>query len=333
MELKGVKQSNNTYRWQGTSPALKGFAQSGKPIDGFKGLKQSGIQYTKSAAQLLQAFAVGDILKKGDKIHFDTAKESKLKTYLAGLTYTDGASMLFGTEEISLSATDMSVIAGISDCYVLAFGNSQTHEMIVVYANKSGSFSGITWDAGFNNLDNNGDVTLSLTSDTPIGAINDTTPPTWNGVIIGKTVSQHPDANIELSPFAVGDTLEAGSKIYFDTTKEAELLAWLQANVGTDPENSIKLFSDKNDNFKIEAMYEETPDAYMIMVIDLSGSMQVGGYLYTSKAIPDWYEKPGFIYGEHALNSDGSYTPLAQYEITEVSDVSGWNGILIGKGE
>lgn len=133
-----------------------------------------------------------------------------------------------------------------------------------------------------------------------------------------------------LTPINVGDTIEAGSRIYFDTTKEAELLAWLQANVGPESKGSITLFSNHNENFQLQGMYEKSVDAYFIMVLDLGSSHQVGGYLYTSKAIEGWYENPGFVYGEHALNSDGSYTPLTQYEITEVSDVPGWNGILVG---
>jgi len=189
MDLKGIKQSNNIYKWEGTSPALKGFAQSGKTIENFKGLKVGNLAFAK------------------------------------------------------------------------------------------------------------------------------------------------PDTQSLLKAFAVGDTIGPDSKIYLDTTKEDELLAWLQANVGPESKASITLFSNHNENFQLQGMYEKSVDAYFIMVLDLGSSYQVGGYLYTSKAIEGWYENPGFVYGEHALSSDGSYTPLVQYEITEISDVQGWNGILIGKGE
>ena len=138
----------------------------------------------------LQAFTVGQILSTGDKIHFDTSKGNQLKSYIETLDYQpgQGSYTLFNTSgEISLSASDMSIIAGINDCYVVAFGNSLTYEMTIIYATKAGSYGGITWTEGFQNLDSNGDYTLSLANDARIeeNYIHDTTPPTWNGVIIG----------------------------------------------------------------------------------------------------------------------------------------------------
>ena len=128
-------------------------------------------------------FAVNDELLEGDKIHFDTSKGSELATYLAGLTYNnDFVVLLGGTDNVSIQAFDMNAVAGTGGYLLMAqLGTSGTP---ILFATEAGVQDELSWSAGFQNLDENGDIALA--TNTTIEVVNDTTPPTWNGVIISK---------------------------------------------------------------------------------------------------------------------------------------------------
>lgn len=146
-----------------------------------------------AVAPSLVAFEVNDILSNGDKIHFDTTKGSELATYLRSLSFEGQYNLIgygSGGSEGLLYVMNASEIG--SSGLILFVGALNDFGVDVLYAENSGSFDDkgdiLSWNAGFNNLDANGDYTLSLRADMNITSINDTTPPTWNGIIIGKVV-------------------------------------------------------------------------------------------------------------------------------------------------
>ena len=133
---------------------------------------------------VLTPFAVNDVLSSGDKIHFDTSKASELLTVLQGLTYDEyGASNLM---LMSDNAYPVLSVFNMNGVYLLIAGDKEFDKGGFIYASASGEIESIEFNAGFsNNIDSNGDYTWS-SNESVISSINDTTPPTWNGIIISK---------------------------------------------------------------------------------------------------------------------------------------------------
>ena len=159
-------------------------------LDDNQFVPQNGKYYRHIAASVepqMTAFTVGQTLSVGDKIHFDTTKGDELATYLSGLTYDSGqySLLLIGSATEYLMAINLNDVGGSG--YILSIYNYlASAEMDIIYATETGSVEGVgSWTAGFNNLDENGDYTIALQNEGIISEINDTTPPTWNGIIIG----------------------------------------------------------------------------------------------------------------------------------------------------
>ena len=142
-------------------------------------------------APSLVPFAVGDTLSNGDKIHFDTSKASEFATYLGGLT--DKNDVL-----LSLDSGDQSVDHALPLLSVMDLaGMGATGKIVLsyneqpIFSTYGGEVGGMPLVYGFQNLDENNDLELEDLGEyngKSILQINDTTPPTWNGVIIGKVV-------------------------------------------------------------------------------------------------------------------------------------------------
>ena len=127
-------------------------------------------------------FQVGQVLGNGQKIHFDTSKASELLAFLQTLDYssdTEQPLIDIGHEFIMASVDDGSM----PNLYaIIDYQNNHT----ILYC--SMAIEGYCVE-GFNNLDANGDYTLVLGENQTIDGINDTTPPTWNGIILGTQTS------------------------------------------------------------------------------------------------------------------------------------------------
>lgn len=139
-----------------------------------------------AVAPSLVAFAVGDTLSNGDKIHFDTTKGSELGTYLQSLTYEQGVMAFL----LQATSDDCAICAyTMNGVYLLGVVDSNSTDFpTFIWSSDNITIESETISAGWQNLDANNDITLTLNDDRTIGTINDTTPPTWNGVIIGKVV-------------------------------------------------------------------------------------------------------------------------------------------------
>ena len=133
-------------------------------------------------------FQVGDILSNGDKIHFDTSKVNDFASYLNTVGANDYLILLdYGDHSLDHAlplffVVDLSEM-GATGKMVLSY-NEQP-----IFSTYEGEVEGIHLVYGFQNLDENDDFELQDLgeyNEKPIFEINDTTPPTWNGVIIGK---------------------------------------------------------------------------------------------------------------------------------------------------
>ena len=134
--------------------------------------------------------AVGQTFSNGDKIHFDTSKVSDFGTFVENATIDEDMGvhlMVLGTYN-DASTPFMYIVAEGGTRLVLA-GSAEGDNVLnnVVYSTQAIPDTEIV--QGFNNLDENDDfVLLSANTSLPITITNvyDTTPPTWNGVIISK---------------------------------------------------------------------------------------------------------------------------------------------------
>ena len=276
-----------------------------------------------------EPFEVDDVLGEGSKIHFDTSKGSELDTYLAGITYQDGFAVLIGgTSDFSIQAFDMNVLGqgGAGSGYLLMTSQGSG---TVLYASEAGSQEEISWSAGFQNLDANGDLTL--TSDTTIETVNDTTPPSWNGIIISKgevVAPAEPEEPEEDNSFAVGDVIANGDKIHFDTT----------ANMVSDFYSQLTYTQSASGDY-IVLLQSETYSHLYIQAISSGGEYFLMGYV-GGNMIPihattaTTLSGITFAGGWESVDANGDITLSSMSEgETLITVASGdWNGTIISKG-
>ena len=297
----------------------------------------------------LTPFEVDDEYGLGSKIHFNTSKGSELATYLAGLTYQDGEALLIGgTSDFAILAFDMSVTVGGSGYLVMTTIGDGT----ALYASEAGSQDGLSWSAGFQNLDANGDI--ALTSDTTIEVINDTTPPSWNGVIIGIGEIVAPAEPEDDNSFEVGDVLANGDRIQFDTTKSSELTTFLRSldyteNNALIEQGILPLMKGEGTGgsgvwiLGIMPTQTENNDALLFM-FTLEGVFNV---IYSTFAMENpenpsvsvvegWnngVDLTGYITLNETEDTTG-YVPdnALPITVTAINYSSSWNGVIVSKG-
>ena len=151
----------------------------------------------------LTKFEFGQVLKVGDKIHFDTSKKDAILSWLEGVDWTqyeemgilpmimnyDANTMILGVMRLPLDEH------GVDYNYLMIVGTAESMAGIV-YIGKDmlNPETGETLKAGFHNLDANGDVTLNEQEGQP-GYVPDGKLPceikemyeetSWNGIIVG----------------------------------------------------------------------------------------------------------------------------------------------------
>jgi len=136
----------------------------------------------------LEALTIGQTLSNGDKIHFDTSKESQLLTFLQNVDWTqyeEGLLMAGSSEESPLiyGFTDN----GVYGVFVLS-DTGALGDFDVIYMSEDMPDLAT---AGWHNLDANGDYTINISSSSErtINTITDTNPPSWNGIIVGTAAA------------------------------------------------------------------------------------------------------------------------------------------------
>lgn len=135
--------------------------------------------YVQGAGPSLDAFYIGQALHNGNKIHFDTSAD--WDSFLANLSYTDGECypMYIDNDDLpALMAFDLE-----NGLYVFGIYNpTASGEIDVIYATDTQG----PYTRGFQNLDDNNDYTLRVSTDGTdkiISSIDNTG--NWNGTILG----------------------------------------------------------------------------------------------------------------------------------------------------
>ena len=137
-----------------------------------------------------EPFEVNQVLLKGDKIHIDTTKGEDAYNLLSNYDYTEAGTpqvMLLGTDRMNFVVIMMDMTQMGSTGYVLTVGSPS--DLKVVYATESGEVNGMSWVAGFQNLDEEGNVEITYGESHTVTSIIDTNPQ-WNGNIISKVISE-----------------------------------------------------------------------------------------------------------------------------------------------
>ena len=283
--------------------------------------------------QTISGFDFGDV-QNGDT-------NAEMDAWLAGLTYDDYNHNLitFGDGSI-LMATDLS--AGGYDGYAIVLTTGGVLYSTVAFYDYTSGYNGLT-DGKFS-------IGQSVTVDT----IDDTTPPTWNGIFIGAVEAQPQPAS--LTPFYDGKdgehdatVINNGDYIVFDTSKGSddgsacELLTFL-TGLETAGEGGTSLY-DKDSNTcylvsttdpnvnpvllaaaRIER--KDEPTVYALMA-GAGTDTQVG---WSSDTYPEAYLTQGWMgldtqdrYAKYELNLSS-----VPWHVTSVESVAGWNGVIVG---
>lgn len=147
-------------------------------------------KYTAAKPGEIEAFEVGDVFTEGTKIHFDTTKETELLAALHNLTWMSeddiSVALMIGVEG-NQDAMIAYLISGVTYLVGLAPDNGKP---TIVYASEAGEWEGLTFVAGFQNLDENGDIIYE--NERPITSIDDPNNE-WNGIIIGIMGESQPE--------------------------------------------------------------------------------------------------------------------------------------------
>ena len=167
----------------------------------------------------LTPFEVGQTISGydfGDVSNGDVSAE--INAFLAGLTYDGGSNSTLVTglgNSYLLFATDLSAFGG-SGYALIAVIDSGDQGACPVYCTEDNSQSGtpMTITLGWQNL-TDGKIMSNITLPT-ISTIYDTTPPSWNGILVGA-VGAGP-APSTLTPFVKGQNINNGDYAVFDTT-------------------------------------------------------------------------------------------------------------------
>lgn len=177
-------------------------------------------------------FAIGDVLKVGDKIHFDTSKEAELIAWLENVDWTQyeemGAiPMIANFDANTLILSAFKIDNDGNPFYAIGVGSMEQINNLV-YAGPEVPVEA-PFTAGFQNLDENGDVTLNETEG-QTGYVPDNKLPctiaemyevdNWNGTIIGKVAEPTPPGPepLDIKPFKVGDYLNSVGTFGIDPT-------------------------------------------------------------------------------------------------------------------
>lgn len=251
----------------------------------------------------LTPFAVGDTI---NAIKFDTSVSTEtVNAFLESLTYTDGICNLLSTTN-GESETGILIVVNMEGSYMLAVNSGNTPT--IVYDTNNG------WV---------GEDTVTIPEYT-ISVVNEIAG--WNGIIAGNA-SELTTAGVSLTAFSVGDNVYA---IKFDTSKEAELLAFLQS-LDYGSEGQVNLISFDNGTNESGApltgvvlMAATFGETYMLM--SANGDMPTPIYSTGDFAMDTIVIVPGW----QNLDENNVWKLDGQYTISEITNSESWNGVLAG---
>ena len=135
-------------------------------------------------------------------------------------------------------------------------------------------------------------------------------------------------APVKLTPFEVGDV---ATQYVFDTSKEAELEAYLTELFASHPEtDELDLMSVCNEQGQpIRATLMALKAADNIYILAVVDGDQDNSFVFVYSNAD--YEAGGVVKGFQNL-TDGRYTPNNQYDIGQIADAfAPINGVIVGK--
>ena len=245
-------------------------------------------------------FEMGQVLKVGDKIHFDTTKEAELLEHLESLDWSKYESMgaypmLGAFAEYTMVLGAMRIPEdehGVNFNYLLICGTAES--MVGVIYIKDG-MPGVL-ESGWHGLDADGNITLNEVPETPgyipdsalpvtIDTLYDEAEPHWNGSIVSYVVpGPEPEKYI---PFSVGDNID--------------IIGSFKVNTSTNIDNIFNKLPYSHDgicNLVFFENHEALADA-LLLAVDLS-VMGATGYLIAVPDLTDTSKSTKVIYATSA---------------------------------
>lgn len=282
----------------------------------------------------------------GLKIQFNTDKEEDLISYLRSIPseeyfrysapLVDTDSHVFMLDAVRLEA-DGETIDGIM--IVL-----DEEIPIPIFSTKTIDFQGISFVRGFQNLDADGCYSISaeISNSKVVEYLRDTTPPTWNGVLIGTKGSVEPVPS-ELIPFQSGDAITGVQFKDMSVQELKEFLDTFDIPTTKDGGNLIGMTNSFNGSEESDFIYfwksNSDPDLYKMGISTfgwfwLSKPSEGSGEPQDAGWVPDWHaEYQGVIMDWSQQNRTFTISYPQEMTLTVVNTNNELNGVVFGKVE
>lgn len=161
---------------------IKGIAQGGGGTDDYDDLDNKPI-INQIEQSVISQFVNGQTIDNGNIVHFDLTKGSVIESFLDSISYTSEGGMveyLVAGDRFILAAYNLSSMS-MGKVIILIDREGGSTTTRVIYGTTAGDVGEFAWQAGFNNLDENGDFTISLEQSETI-YVNQLAG--WNGIFV-----------------------------------------------------------------------------------------------------------------------------------------------------
>ena len=314
---QGVEGSDYTQDWNGK----------------FVGFKEE--DYYKEPA--LNPIEIGQHLVNGTKIHFNTSSEDNFLSMLKSLTYEDWQNGVqksvlasVGTDKDEERKLDWlwamkipkELVQTEEDVYILNLGDSDSDGHCIYLSAYVEGMSGVV--VGFNNLDNNGDFTMSVSSGYYI--VNGLYGSGWNGALIGMGEQPQPGP-VSLTPFENGQYIKGYD---FGNVQNGDINEALEAFLLSEgAEEALLVKGDGDaDSLMCDIMRNDQDERVGALFTFAQGYEQNVKVLYCT-----W---SGILNGIPVTRGyqnleNGKCIADNQYEVSYFNEeLEGWNGIFVG---
>lgn len=260
------------------------------------------------------------ILKVGDKIHFDTTAD--MDSLLSDLDYTESEpypySIITQTSAGNFLVEALDASDQNKEKYAMVLLNG-TPTAQPVYATEPMQLTApgmeISFNGGFETIDDNGDIEIEYQNSGEYVSI--APPVSWNGTVIGKV--EEPAPVSELLPIEHGHIFNQDDVIYFDTEKSAELEEYLSTlDFNENPMQVLVSAAQSIGGFALNIVAIKQDNQYSLLAM-------VGMAMVTIYTTAD-----SFLTGSYTVPVDpDSQQYYYTVEYPETVDPA-WNGTIIG---
>ena len=272
----------------------------------------------------LSPYKDGDVVKDGDYVYFNTdVPDSEIVKYATMLNmgaspvniiYSGGTQLVYFDKYYNYETEEFKycIKASCKNAYVI-WTEDDSYTGTAGWQGLDDEDRGMFWDL-FNAK------TVTVNPNTPM----------INGYLVGKEYV--PPIPSQLNPIAVNDVFVDGNKIYFDTSVNVE-----EMFASVDTEALLirgKLYNGDTEvsNTQMMMVANDGNDGY---IIGFCNDGDTPLFIYSTNAVPELELDAGWqgLDADDSLTIDFYSQSITSLKITQLSELEGWNGIIVGTKE